>query len=196
MHMYIKKSTLILLTICFSLMLTFSFSASGNPSKDTSAVSISEKDAPAKDAPSKVASAKASKEINWQSYEAGIKKIKDQKKKGFLHFYTDWCTYCKIMNVKTFSDAKIIAYLNDNFIPIRVNAERQKNVAHKYGVNRFPNTWFLAEDSSNLSSQPGFIPAEKLLAILKFLNTDSFKRMEFSDYMKLQENQTKTEKVN
>ena len=134
--------------------------------------------------------------INWQPYEAGIKMIKDQKKKGFLHFYTDWCTYCKIMNVQTFSDAKIIAYLNENFIPIRVNAEREKSVARKYGANRFPDTWFLAEDSSSLSSQPGFIPADKLLAILKFLNTDSFKSMRFSDYIKLQEKQIKTEKVN
>ena len=114
------------------------------------------------------------KSIDWQSYEAGIKEIKDQKKKGFLHFYTDWCTYCKIMNMQTFSDAKIIAYLNENFVPIRINAERQKDVARKYGVNRFPDTLFLSEDSSNLSSQPGFIPADQLLAILKFLNTDIY----------------------
>ena len=134
--------------------------------------------------------------INWQSYEAGIKMIEDQKKKGFLHFYTDWCTYCKIMNVQTFTDAKIIAYLNDNFVPIRVNAERQKDVARKHGVTRFPDTWFLAEDSSSLSSQPGFIPADKLLVILKFLNTDSFKSMRFSDYIKLQEKQTKAERAN
>lgn len=131
--------------------------------------------------------------INWQSYETGIKMIKDQNKKGFLHFYTDWCTYCKIMNEHTFTDAKIIAYLNDNFIPIRINAEKQRDVARKYGVNRFPDTWFLAEDSSNLSSRPGFIPADQLLAILKFLNTDSFKKMRFSEYIQLQE---KTEKAN
>ena len=117
------------------------------------------------------------KSIDWQSYEAGIQKIKEQKKKGFLHFYTDWCRYCKIMNAQTFTDPKIIAYLNDNFIPIRVNAEKQRNVASKYGVNRFPNTWFLSEDSSSLTSQPGFLPADQLLAILKFLKTDSFKSM-------------------
>jgi len=134
--------------------------------------------------------------INWQSYEAGIQKIKDEKKKGFLHFYTDWCKYCKIMNAQTFSDAKIIAYLNENFVSIRINAEKQRDVARKYGVNRFPNTWFLSEDSSSLSSQPGFIQPDMLLAILKFLNTDSYKKMRFSDYMKLEEKQTKAKKAN
>lgn len=123
------------------------------------------------------------KSISWQTYETGMKMIENEKKKGFLHFYTDWCTFCKIMNKQTFTDAKIINYLNDNFISIRVNAEKQKNIAYKYGANRFPLTWFLSEDSSSLSNQPGFIPPDKLLEILKFLHTDSFKSMKFSEYI-------------
>jgi thioredoxin-related protein len=131
------------------------------------------------------------KSIDWQPYEAGIQKIKDQNKKGFLHFYTDWCAYCKIMNRQTFSDAKIIAYLNENFVPIRINAEKQRGVARKYGVNRFPDTWFLSEDSSNLSSQPGFISADMLLAILTFLNTDSYNKMRFSEWVEKEYKQKK-----
>jgi len=130
------------------------------------------------------------KEIHWQSYENGMKMIKDQNKKGFLHFYTDWCTYCKIMNKQTFADAKVIDYINDNFIPIRVNAEKQKDIAKQYGVTRFPNNWFIGEDSKALSSQPGYIPPDMFLNMLQFLNTDSFKKMKFSEFM---ENQKKLE---
>ena len=128
------------------------------------------------------------KQIHWQTYDAGIKMIKEQNKKGFLHFYTDWCTYCKLMNKETFNDPKIIDYLNNNFVPIRVNAEKEKDVAKKYGVNRFPSNWFIGEDSSALTNQPGFIPPEMLLNMLKFLKTDSFKSMKFSEFMKEQEN--------
>lgn len=131
-------------------------------------------------------------EIQWQPYETGIKMIKDQNKKGFLHFYTDWCTYCKVMNRQTFVDAKVIDYLNTNFISIRVNADQEKNVAKQYGVNRFPSTWFIAEDSSSLSNQPGFIPPEMLLDMLKFLNTDSFKSMKFSEFIEQQEKEKNT----
>lgn len=134
-------------------------------------------------------------EIQWQSYDTGIKMIRDQKKKGFLHFYSDWCKYCKIMNKQTFTDSKIIEYLNKNFIPIRVNAEKQKNVARKYGVRGLPNTWFLAEDNSSLSSQPGFIPPERLLDMLKFLNTDSFKNMKFSEFINKQEQEQEQKKT-
>jgi len=132
------------------------------------------------------------KEIQWQPYETGIQMIKEQNKKGFLHFYTDWCTYCKVMNKKTFVDSKIIDYLNDNFISIRVNAEKQKDVARKYGVSRFPNTWFISEDSTSLSSQPGFIQPEMLLNMLKFLNTDSFKKMKFSEFIDKQKQKKTT----
>ena len=133
------------------------------------------------------------KEIQWQPYEAGMKRIKEQNKKGFLHFYTDWCTYCKIMNKQTFVDPKIIDYLNNNFVSIRVNADKQKDVAKKYGVSRFPSTWFIAEDSTSLSNQPGFIQPDMLLDMLKFLNTDSFKEMKFSEFIA---NQKKSQKQN
>lgn len=135
------------------------------------------------------------KEIQWQPYETGMKMIKDQNKKGFLHFYTDWCTYCKIMNKQTFVDSKIIDYLNDNFVSIRVNAEKQKDVAKEYGVNRFPNTWFIGEDSKSLSSQPGFIPPDMLLNMLKFINTDSFKNMKFSAFIENQKKAQEQEKT-
>ncbi len=133
------------------------------------------------------------KEIQWQSYESGIQMLQDKNKKGFLHFYTDWCTYCKIMNHQTFTDSKIIDYLNDNFISIRVNADKHKDVAKKYGVGLFPNTRFIAEDNTEISSQPGFIAPEMLLNMLKFLNTDSFKQMKFFEFI---DNQEKDKKNN
>lgn len=135
------------------------------------------------------------KAIQWQPYDTGIKMIKEQNKKGFLHFYTDWCTYCKIMNKQTFVDPKIIDYLNNNFISIRVNADKQKDVAKKYGVSRFPSTWFISEDSTSLSNQPGFIKPDMLLDMLKFLNTDSFKEMKFSEFVTNQKNSQKQEKA-
>jgi len=121
--------------------------------------------------------------VQWISYEAGMKKISEQDKKGFIHFYTDWCKYCKMMSQKTFSDEAVASYLNHHFVPIRVNAEEQKTVAEEYGVSRFPNNWFIAEDQSSLGKRPGFIPAEDLLHMLEFVNTERYKEMTFQDYM-------------
>lgn len=121
--------------------------------------------------------------VKWVSFQDGLKRIKAEDKKGFVLFYTDWCTYCKIMNKKTFTDQAVIDYLNKNYIPIRVNAEKERDVAKEYGVNRFPTTIFIAEDASTIGNRPGYIPADLMLAMLKYINTNSFKRIGFSDFM-------------
>lgn len=122
-------------------------------------------------------------EIKWYSYKDGMEKIKKENKKGILHFYTNWCTFCKLMNANTFSEPKIIAYLNENFVPIRVNAEEQQDIAKSYNVNRFPITFFIAEDNSSIGNRPGYIPADDLLDMLTYVNTNSYKTMTFSAYM-------------
>jgi len=122
-------------------------------------------------------------EIKWYSYKEGIKKMKNENKKGFLHFYTSWCTFCKLMNANTFTDQKVIAFLNENFVPIRVNAEEEQDVAKTYNVNRFPNTFYIAEDISTIGNRPGFIPADILLEMLTYVHTNNYKKMSFNDYM-------------
>jgi len=122
-------------------------------------------------------------EVNWNSYQPGMKKIADEDKKGFILFYTDRCAYCKMMDQKTFSDDAVITFLNQNFVPIRVDAEEQRDVAKKYGVNKFPNTWFIAEDQSGIGKRPGFIPPELLLEMLRYIDSDSFRNMSFQNFM-------------
>lgn len=121
--------------------------------------------------------------IQWNSYSAGMKKIAEQEKKGFIHFYTDWCTYCEMMNRKTFSNDSVASYLNQKFVPIRINGDEQKSVTSDYGVNGFPTNLFVAEDQSDIGSRPGFIPADIFLKMLKYIDSDSFKHMSFQDYV-------------
>ncbi len=171
--MFIKKSTVLpFWSILFFIMIFCSLSHAADSSPATA------KSAPPHDI--------AKQTIQWQPYASGIKAIKSGKKKGFLHFYTDWCHYCKIMSKDTFTDPKIIAYLNQNFVPIRVNADQEKAVAQQYGVSPVPDNWFIAEDASALSRQPGYIPPETFLDMLKFLHTNSFKTMKFSEFIKQQ----------
>lgn len=163
--MCIKKSTITLLTALFAIItLGSSFSQAAD----------------------KVAASPAAS-IQWQDFEPGMKAIKDGKKKGFLHFYTDWCHYCKVMNKETFVNPQIIAYLNENFVNIRVNADQEKAVAEMFRVKPVPDNWFIGDDAKPLSHQPGYIPADKLLVMLQFLHTDSFKTMKFSEFVQQQE---------
>lgn len=108
--------------------------------------------------------------INWRSYEEGLVVSKAEKKKVFLHFYADWCVYCGKMAKDTFQNPAVISYLNENFIPVRVDTDKEPGTAGQYGVTGLPSTWFLTETGEAIGTVPGFISPDTLLSMLKEVN--------------------------
>ncbi len=120
--------------------------------------------------------------IRWLDYDKGISRGKSEDKKVFLNFYADWCRYCTMMDQKTFQDKEVIAYLNQNFIPVRVDSDKNRKVSREYNVQGLPVSWFISEDGENIGSQPGYIPPEMMLPLLKYIETDSYKTMNFQKF--------------
>ena len=117
-----------------------------------------------------VAGHAASKKIKWYDYQESMALSRQENKKLFLHFYADWCGYCDKMNKETFTDSAVINYLN---------------AAAEYAVRGVPDTWFVTENGEKISHMPGFISADMLLKILKFIHTDSYKQMTFKEFLKI-----------
>jgi thiol:disulfide interchange protein len=111
----------------------------------------------------------SSKEIHWQAFATGLARGKFEKKKVFLHFYAAWCAACDVMENKTFKDSAVIASLNDNFIPIKVDVDRDKETSAMFRVQLLPDTWFLSGNGEIIGHRPGFIPPEQLKIILKLM---------------------------
>jgi thioredoxin-related protein len=125
----------------------------------------------------------ASDGVRWYNYEEGKALMQSEGKKGFLSFYADWCKYCKVMETETFANAAVVAYLNRNFIAMKVNSDRESKRAADYGVRGLPSTWFLAANGQRISNRPGLIPPKDMLNILKFIHTDSYEKMSFDDFL-------------
>ncbi len=122
--------------------------------------------------------------IHWQPYPKGIAMAKAENKKIFLYFHTSWCHYCKKMKTSTFKNPDVIKYLNKHFISITIDAEKEKKIARAYGVRGFPTLWFLKHDSSKLSKIPGYVEAKTLINVLKYIETGSYMKMSFNDFLK------------
>jgi thioredoxin-related protein len=108
--------------------------------------------------------------INWRSYKEGLVVSKIEKKKIFLHFYANWCVFCGKMAKETFQNPAVVSYLNSNFIPVRVDTDKEPDTAMKYGITGLPSTWFLTEMGEAIGTVPGFIPPDTLLSMLKKVN--------------------------
>ena len=112
----------------------------------------------------------ASDSIEWYSYVEGKVLARVEKKKVFLHFYADWCVFCAKMNKETFRDAAVLSYLEDNFISVRVDIDKERPTTEKYGVRGVPANWFLTETGQPIINIPGYIAPDALMSLLKEVN--------------------------
>jgi len=71
------------------------------------------------------------KTLKWYSIEQLEKLQANEPKKVIVDVYTNWCRWCKVMDQKTFTDATLIEYLNENYYMVKFNAEIKTDVTFK-----------------------------------------------------------------
>lgn len=69
--------------------------------------------------------------IQWYSMEEALAAHEKSPKKLFIDMYTSWCGWCKVMDQKTFTDADVIQFINENFYPVKFNAEQTEVITFR-----------------------------------------------------------------
>ena len=105
--------------------------------------------------------------INWYDFDAGLAKGRQEGKKIYINFYSDLCQYCEAMERQTFVDPSVVSYMDQNFIAIRINSDREKKLAADFRVRGLPDNWFMRENGEIIGHRPGFIPPDTFFKILQ-----------------------------
>ena len=126
----------------------------------------------------------ASDGVNWVNYEDGMKQASETGKLVVIDFHADWCKYCVKMDKETFTVDSVIKEMSENFICISVDTDKEKELQAQYDAKSLPTFWFLESDGKRINFLPGFADASVFLAVLQYLSSDSYKTVEFGDYMK------------
>lgn len=122
--------------------------------------------------------------IDWKQYNDGILLAEKQNKKIFLYFRTDWCGYCGKMEHLTFEDQSVARFLNEHFVCIKVNGDKEPLIVKRYQVIGYPDSRFLDEKKKEAYRLPGFADAGAFLVLLEYIQTDSYKTMDPMQYYK------------
>lgn len=94
--------------------------------------------------------------IQWKSVNELEELQKKEPRKVLMDVYTTWCGPCKMMMRNTFSNAKVIEYINKHYYAVKFDAESGKDVTFK--GNTYTNPSYV-EGKQGRKSQHQFAKA-------------------------------------
>ena len=101
------------------------------------------------------------------------------------------------MKGETFTNPSVEKLLNDNFVTIWINPEKQgtarftgeelsyKQLADKLGVDGYPANFFFDADGKLLGGQPGYMPSDMFAQVAEYVGKGFYKEYSFSEYQAL-----------
>lgn len=97
------------------------------------------------------------KGIEWlSSLDEGMEVARRDGKFLILDFYAKWCTVCKELDEKTFSDKRVMESLS-NYVLVRIDLSRgEREEIKKFNVMGIPTVIFLDSTGNELSRFSGF----------------------------------------
>jgi uncharacterized protein len=104
--------------------------------------------------------------VQWQTWSgAAFAHARDRQKPILLSIGTTWCRWCAEMDRTSYADPEIAAFINDQFVPIRVDAEDRPDVSERYSLGGWPTTAFLTPAGDILAGGT-FVPIDRMRGVL------------------------------
>jgi uncharacterized protein YyaL (SSP411 family) len=100
-------------------------------------------------------------EIHWRAWGPGV----FAGKPVFLSLSAIWCHWCHVLDETALSDARVIARLNRDFVPVRVDADQHPDVERRYLLGGWPTVAVLTPDGEIVDGGT-YLPADELLRML------------------------------
>ena len=148
--------------------------------------------------------AQNSDEINWIDIEKAEQLRLKEPKKVIIDVYTDWCGWCKKMDITTFHNPKIVEYINKNYYAVKMDGECKNDIKlggrefkfiyegprgyHELpselmqGKRTYPTLVFLDENMNLIQPLPGYQSAKDLEPILAYWAENAYKSTSWEEF--------------
>ncbi|HOF38874.1 MAG TPA: thioredoxin domain-containing protein [Candidatus Hydrogenedentes bacterium] len=111
--------------------------------------------------------AEADEGIPWlTSLDAAKEQAAAQNKLIFMDVFAEWCGPCKMLASETFTAPEVIKAL-EAYIPLKIDSDKQPQVASRYGVRGVPTLFVLTAQGTTIHEKSGFMPPAGFLEFLQ-----------------------------
>ena len=105
-------------------------------------------------------------EIRWHEWGSeAFEQARQQAKPILLSLSAVWCHWCHVMDETSYSDEAVIQYINDQFVPIRVDNDQRPDINLRYNMGGWPTTAFLTPEGDILTGAT-YLPPDRMRQLL------------------------------
>ena len=144
----------------------------------------------------------SSAQVNWMTMDEALAAQKSNPKKIIVDVYTSWCGPCKLLDKNTFGNAEISAFINQNYYPVKFNAEgkeevnfngnrfenprydpnrKGRNARHQFtaylGITGYPTVAFFDENANYIAPIVGYHNVQQMEFYLKLFSSNDYKQL-------------------
>ena len=114
----------------------------------------------------KLAATAASPAVSWRPWGAEAFTVAQELDRPILLSINGvWCYWCHEMDASTYADGDVARFINEHFIPIRVDTDHRPDVNARYNVGGWPTTSFLSPHGGFVAGAT-YLPPDQFLAML------------------------------
>jgi uncharacterized protein YyaL (SSP411 family) len=111
-------------------------------------------------------------EVQWRyDYNAARREALEKSRPLLLDFGTVNCFWCKKLDASTFKDPAIVQFLNEQYIPLKIDANRDAALADLLQVQSYPTLILAGPDGKILDTLEGFQEGPRLMHQLRRVMT-------------------------
>lgn len=99
--------------------------------------------------------------------DGALNESQSQNKSIALIFDQDSCVYCDILKDNVLSNSNIQKELNENYIVVLVDINKNPDIADKYEVYGTPTIQFLDSNAKEIGRIEGYVDSDEFLKTLK-----------------------------
>lgn len=110
-----------------------------------------------------IAAARADEPIHWRTdYNAARKEAEEKGRPLFIEVGTESCFYCRKLEAGPLREPAILRHLETDFIPLKIDANREPALARALKVNLYPTLVLAGVDGKIHSFLEGYVEAPRI----------------------------------